>query len=650
MGGLTCASAEAGARLQLKPGEQDGEVDLLLAVCPVRALENATVEVSVPGKTFVSEAGEMSPEAPWSLTRRIRAEELGGSPIRLMVREAGGSAILDAVLDRDPTPIEGSAEKGQSPPQTSLDYLQLGLRHENFDNREQAMQAYRKAVELSPENGEAQQQLGLMLLRAADFSGAKSHLQSALAEGQAEAGYTLGLLAFLDDELEEARRRWQAVPEQSPLRPAALLGLGTLSLRAGDAQNAAGILRQPVLQKEPPNLPARLLLGIALARCGQIEVSRRAFHRILEIDPLNHAALHELARLDGDETGATLERMLRDDPQYRLDLACFYLGAGLPQDALAVLETAGQSWRYPMVNYLAAYANGLLERNEPAKLHLEEAAQIEPDLCFPSRLEEVKALEYAIRHNPGDAKARYYLGVFYYAHQRYEEGVRLWEQALEGLPAYDVIYRNLGLAAWQRDQDEARASGYFERALELNPDNQDLYLHLDELYQAKGSNDKRAQLLDKIEALGQAREDVRKRRIQMLVDLGRYEQALEIMQSEKFVPLEMDQSFHNLYVRALLLRADDRLKAGDIEAAIRDYQAALEFPENLGVGMPTTLHQAHIYYPLGLAYERLGRYRQALSAWRSAAVEHHPYGSELNDFVQKALDKLSRYSEIGLGG
>jgi hypothetical protein len=46
----------------------------------------------------------------------------------------------------------------------------------------------------------------------------------------------------------------------------------------------------------------------------------------------------------------------------------------------------------------------------------------------------------------------------------------------------------------------------------------------------------------------------------------------------------------------------------------------------------------------------LGRYRQALSAWRSAAAEHHPYGTELYEFVQQALDKLSRYSEIGLGG
>ncbi len=184
----------------------------------------------------------------------------------------------------------------------------------------------------------------------------------------------------------------------------------------------------------------------------------------------------------------------------------------------------------------------------------------------------------------------------------------------------------------------------------LNPANQDLYLHLDELYQAEGRLDERAHLLEKIESRAQVREDIRKRRITMLVDLGRYEQALEIMQAEKFIPLEMDQSFHNLYVRALMMRANDHLEIGDVNAAIRDYQMALDFPGNLGVGTPTTLHQAHIYYQLGVAYEKQGRYRQALTAWRSAASEHHAHGSDLYEFVQMALDKLSRYSEVGLTG
>ena len=55
----------------------------------------------------------------------------------------------------------------------------------------------------------------------------------------------------------------------------------------------------------------------------------------------------------------------------------------------------------------------------------------------------------------------------------------------------------------------------------------------------------------------------------------------------------------------------------------------LEYPENHGVGAPTTRAQAHIYYHLGLAYEKLGKYQLAIKAWHEAASEHHPHGKEL---------------------
>jgi tetratricopeptide (TPR) repeat protein len=134
------------------------------------------------------------------------------------------------------------------------------------------------------------------------------------------------------------------------------------------------------------------------------------------------------------------------------------------------------------------------------------------------------------------------------------------------------------------------------------------------------------------------------------VDLGRYEEALEMMQAENFIPLEMDQSFHDLYVRALMQRAEVHIRSEEIERAIDDYKKALEYPKNLGVGAPTTMCQAYTYYHLGLAYEKLGYFQDALAAWHRAACEHHPHGSDLFNYVQMALDKLSRYSELGFEG
>ena len=151
-------------------------------------------------------------------------------------------------------------------------------------------------------------------------------------------------------------------------------------------------------------------------------------------------------------------------------------------------------------------------------------------------------------------------------------------------------------------------------------------------------------------ALDPIREDLRKRSLAIMVDLGRYDQALEIITTEEFVPLEMDQSFHLVYVKALLGKAEEQIEAGQISEAIFTYQKALDFPKNQGVGKPTNLGNAEIFYRLGCAFESLGKYRQAIVAWQEATREHHSFGEDLFTYIQMFLDKLGRYSELGFSG
>jgi tetratricopeptide (TPR) repeat protein len=135
--------------------------------------------------------------------------------------------------------------------------------------------------------------------------------------------------------------------------------------------------------------------------------------------------------------------------------------------------------------------------------------------------------------------------------------------------------------------------------------------------------------------------------LSMMVDLNMHEEVLRILGAEKFGPLEMDQSFHHVYVRALGLRAEDHLKAGQLEEAAQDYRQALDYPKSHGVGRPTTGNDAEILYRLGCVYEKLGRFEEAIRAWNFAGQEHHAFGEALHPFVQLALDKLGRYSELG---
>jgi tetratricopeptide (TPR) repeat protein len=649
LGGLSCASAEVGARVALAPADREGWVNLTVGVCPVRPLERARVVLSLGGRAVLDQTMALAPDKPWLHTQPVEALAVADRPITLQVLDGEGRVLLDYTFTRDADPAEPFAPQAEERLTTAEDFYRAGLRHENFDNREEARQAYRQALALDPMHGGAHLRLGLMLLRAGEFGEAEEHFYWAATAGASEARYYLGVLRLYQGKPQEAASHFQAVPAGTAVSAAAWCGLGRVALGQGRWSEAVQHLER-VCREDPHSLPARVLLAVALRRAGQEERARQELAAVLAQDPLSHPALREMGLSlgqDGAPYLATLRRLLADDRQYLLDLACFYLEAGLLQDALAVLEEAAREWDYPLVHYLAAEVCFRLGRAAEAKAWVEKGNQAPPDLAFPSRLEEVLALERVLATEPQNAKAKYYLGNFCYAHERFEEAVRLWEEAAAGLEAFDVLHRNLGLAYWERRGDLARATASLERALACNPRNQDLYLHLDDLYKAQGLRAQREALLEKMRALPDPRDDVHKRMAIVLVDLGRYEEAIRMLTEEQFVPSEMDQSFRLAYVGAYLQRARAHEEAGRLEEAIADYRRALEYPPNVGVGRPVLTHDAEILYRLGCACERLGRFAEAIAAWKEAAREHHPHGSPLFPFVQMALDKLNRYSELG---
>ncbi len=189
-----------------------------------------------------------------------------------------------------------------------------------------------------------------------------------------------------------------------------------------------------------------------------------ACRTVLARDPLNLLALHEVVEgkyPESEMVHKKLYRMLMDDFAYFVDLSCFYLDAGLPDVALDVLQAAWKHNPTAMVAYLAGYVSHLLDNETESMSWLEKARTASPEFGFPSRLEEVLALEFALKQNQNDFHAKYFLGNFCYAHERFDEGIQLWLEALKGLESFDVLLRNLGLAFWQRKNDLASGDWLF---------------------------------------------------------------------------------------------------------------------------------------------------------------------------------------------
>jgi len=150
LGGLTCASAELGARLRMVPSEDDSQVILTLGLCPIRPVQAAQVKLTIPTGTLIDTKADLLPEKPWGCSEIFEARSLADQPLTVTVTGADGSALLDYTLDRDSSSIEPVVPVDTVHPEMAESYYKLGLRHENFDNREQAKTAYQKALDLDP--------------------------------------------------------------------------------------------------------------------------------------------------------------------------------------------------------------------------------------------------------------------------------------------------------------------------------------------------------------------------------------------------------------------------------------------------------------------------------------------------------------------
>src|SRR5439155_284463 len=142
------------------------------------------------------------------------------------------------------------------------------------------------------------------------------------------------------------------------------------------------------------------------------------------------------------------------------ELARLASRAGRPDEAIELAERAfSRNARHHQARHLKI---ALLRRQ--GQMPAARAAARPPDYCFPNRLEDVLALEAAMRLNPADARAPYYLGDFWYAHRRYAEAIACWEQsrALDG--HFATVHRNLGLAYYNKLSDPQRALQSFETA------------------------------------------------------------------------------------------------------------------------------------------------------------------------------------------
>jgi tetratricopeptide (TPR) repeat protein len=625
-----------------------------------------------PGRPFSEEIALPSGTKPESL--------------RLSLVTAEGRELISYRPRRQ---AEASLPQPVAPPpapdgiKTSEELYLAGLRLEQFHNPALEPEPYYlEVLKREPDDARANTALGRRDLLAGRFEQAEACLRRAagrLAANEtrpkdAEPLFYLGVALRFQRREREAYEAFGRASWDRAWSAASWFEMAGLAVGWGDTVRGLQLVGQS-LAADGRNGKAADLKSSLLRRTGRLAEAEALARATLSADPLDFWAANELALVlsamgEAAEAGRRTDGLrdaMRDAAQNYLEVAADYARCGLLEEAAGVLSGFAAAKDSPTVDplvyYDLAFYSHKLGREAEVGRCLERAGLAPPDYCFPFRLESIEVLGWAERRNPRDARAPYYLGNLFFDRQP-ERAIEEWEKskALEGTPA--MVERNLGLAYSRVRNDIPRAVRSLERAVARNPDDPRLYFELDELYDLAGeSAAKRLSVLARHQAVVARRDDSLSREIDLLIELGRYDRALELLAGHRFHVWEGGGGVHDMFVDAHLLRGQALLSRSRAEPALEDFRAALAYPENLEVARPDSGgRDPEIDYWIGTALDAASDRRRAKEMFERSANSNAPPGELLyyqglscrklgrGEEAAAAFDRLVNWSRAGLDG
>jgi hypothetical protein len=101
-------------------------------------------------------------------------------------------------------------------------------------------------------------------------------------------------------------------------------------------------------------------------------------------------------------------------------------------------------------------------------------------------------------------------------------------------------------------------------------------------------------------------EEIAIRRADLALAVGEFEAGLTDLTDKSFHPGEGRFDSHRLFSRLSLRLGERRAGQGDWAAAGKLWRQSMEFPENMAIGRPKRVHEAHSRYLVAMALEKQG--------------------------------------------
>ena len=534
----------------------------------------------------------------------------------------------------------------------SVEELYLtGLHLEQYRHATRMPETYwAEGLRRDPNESRIRNAMGLWHLRRGEFEQASQHFQIAIARltslnsnpRDGEAFYNLGLTSLYQGRDKEAYDAFYKATWSVAWRAPAYFALAQCDAAHHNWTAAIDHL-QRCLRADADNLNARNLLSIVLRKSGDTAAADLALDEILALDPL-------------DITARWQKGIPPANGQECLDLAFDLIRAGLRDEAANVLQAADlntQDGSVSMMLFTLAYVQENLADSRASQT-FDRAARSTVDYCFPSRLEEIIILEWALAKSSATWLPSYLLGNLFYDRRRYEEAIQQWESAAKKNPAFATAHRNLGIAYFNVRQDQSRALKSFDIAFAANQRDARVLYERDQLWKRAGRiPEERLGELLRFPMLAELRDDLSVEVATLLNQVGKPDEALHHLLSRRFQPWEGGEGLVIAqYVRAQLLLGRRCLDQADSVSARAHFLAALQPPRGLSEAKHLLANQSDIYFWLGESFQRSDDDENARAWWLRAARQKSDFRqmavqdiSDMTFWTGLALARLSRKNE-----
>jgi len=641
LGGLKYANRNGALNLEIT---QDGTA--LIRLNTTSPHEQAEVILIGNNETLFEETIKISPAEPYAgqvaLPQGVSEDDL-----ELSLTGADGELLLSykpAEHHPPDDPMPGPLNPPAPPEKIkTVEELYLtGLRLNQFYNASvDPMPYYQEALKRDSGDYRVNTQLGILAIKDMNWEEAEKRLRTAVKRITAnytrpkdgEALYYLGFVLKAQGKMTEAYDYLYDASWSSAWHTSAYYQLAEIDCQRGNFEKALNHVNRAITTNTE-NFKALNLRVVILRKLGRYEEAIAQAKIILEKDILNHQARNELIfalQETGKESSASselveLSEIMRDELQSYLELATEYGDAGFYKetvDVLSRLERKGET--YPMLYYYLGYYWSKRGEMGKASAYYKTASRMPHTYCFPFRAESVDVLHHAMKVNPNDARAPYYLGNLLYEHQP-GKAIQEWEKSRELDDSFYIVHRNLALAYEEVQNDVAKAMKSMEKAVACNSSDPRLLFEMDELYEKnKESSQKKYALLKNNSETAKKRTESMLRLATRSVEVGKYDEALDILLNNEFPQFEGGREMQDTYLNAFTLRGLEYFNQGKYKLALNDFETALEYP----VGRWGRSRWAQFHYLIGMVYEVLGESDKAEASYhKSLEVEVQERGPD----------------------